>query len=115
MIRNLTPHAVQIITPWGNVELQPDPPVARLRQRAREAGSVEVDGTSVDLFDIAAEGVDDLPPPRPDTWLVVSRLVAETCPERSDLVFPYGEVRDHAGRVIGCTALGRPLHDRETQ
>lgn len=114
MIRNLTPHAVDIITRWGNVQLQPDQAVVRLRQRVKEAGSVEVDGRPVELFDITAEGVDDLPPPQPEVWLLVPRLVAEACPERSDLIFPYREVRDHAGRVVGCTALGRPVHGRET-
>lgn len=34
-------------------------------------------------------------------------MVVEAYPERRDLVFPYREVRDNAGRVIGCAALGR--------
>jgi hypothetical protein len=28
-------------------------------------------------------------------------------PDRADLVVPFDDVRDHAGRVIGCRALAR--------
>lgn len=108
MIRNLTPHPVHVVIPERQVELAPDGPPARLRQQAIAAGSVDVDGAAVELFDIGADGVEDLPAPRLGVWLFVPRVVAEACPERRDLVFPYREVRDDAGRVIGCAALGRP-------
>lgn len=108
MIRNLTPHPVQVVIAERQVELGPDAPPARLRQEATVAGSVDVDGAAVELFDIGTDGVDDLPAPQPGVWLVVSRMVAEACPERRDLVFPYREVRDNAGHVIACSALGRP-------
>lgn len=48
-----------------------------------------------------------LPPPRPDTWLVVSRIAAHAWPDRLDLLFPVDEVRDPAGRIIGCRGLAR--------
>jgi hypothetical protein len=97
-----------MMTPDGQVKLAPDGPPARLRQDAATAGWVQVDGMAVELFDVDTDEVQDLPPPRPGVWLVVSRTVAAACPERRDLVFPYREVRDHAGRIIGCAALGRP-------
>lgn len=111
MIRNLTPHPVHVVIPERQVELAPDAPPARLREEAIGVGSVDVDGAAVELFDIAADEAVDLPAPRPGVWLVVSRMVAEAYPERRDLVFPYREVRDHAGRVIGCAALGRPARE----
>ncbi|MGH4021253.1 MAG: hypothetical protein ACRDT0_18895 [Pseudonocardiaceae bacterium] len=107
MIRNLTLHAVHLVTAGGQVQLPPEAPPARLRQQATPAGRVEVAGTAIELFDIGAGGVEGLPVPRPGVWLVVPRLIAEACPERRDLVFPYREVRDGAGRVVGCRALGR--------
>jgi hypothetical protein len=55
--------------------------------------------------------VEELPAPQPGVWLVVPRVVADACPGRRDLVFPYREVRDDTGRVIGCTALGRPIQE----
>ncbi|PKV98899.1 hypothetical protein [Nocardia fluminea] len=48
-----------------------------------------------------------LPPSRPDTWLVVSRIAAHAWPDRLDLLFPIDEVRDPAGRIIGCRGLAR--------
>ncbi len=111
MIRNLTRHPVHIVTAEGQVELAPDTPPARLRQEATAAGWVDVDGGVVELFDIGVTEVEDLPAPRPGMWLVVPRVVADACPKRRDLVFPYREVRDDTGRVIGCAALGRSVQE----
>ena len=108
MIRNLTPHAVQVMTADGQVQLRPDAPPARLVEHATKAGSVEVAGVTVELFDLSADQVENLPAARSGVWLVVSRVVAESCPQRRDLVFPYHEVRDSAGRITACSAFGRP-------
>ncbi|MGH8918123.1 MAG: hypothetical protein ACRD0H_07270 [Actinomycetes bacterium] len=99
------------MTPDGQVELTPETPPARLRQDATAAGWIDVNGSAVELFDISADRVEDLPAPRPGVWLVVPRVVADACTERRDLVFPYREVRDDMGRVIGCAALGRPAQE----
>ncbi len=109
MIRNFTPHVIHLVTPAGQVQLPPDGPPARIRQSAVPAGRVPARDTEVELFDVHDGGVDGLPDPQPDVYLVVPRVVAYACPERRDLVFPYQEVRDDTGRVIGCTALGRPV------
>jgi hypothetical protein len=47
----------------------------------------------------------DLPPPRPRTRYVVSRVTALAARDRADLVFPFGEIRDEAGRVAGARGL----------
>jgi hypothetical protein len=47
----------------------------------------------------------DLPPPRPRTRYVVSRVTALAARDRADLVFPFGEIRDAAGRVAGARGL----------
>jgi len=109
MIRNLTPHPIHVVILERMIELVPEAPPARLRQEAAAAGYVDMDGTTVELFDITVDGVDDLPEAQPGVWLVVPRVVADACSERQDLVFPYREVRDRAGRVVGCAALGRPV------
>jgi hypothetical protein len=46
-----------------------------------------------------------LPPPVAGTQLVVSRVTALAARHRSDLVFPFGEVRDPAGQIIGVRGL----------
>ncbi|HEU0088848.1 MAG TPA: hypothetical protein VFQ77_14580 [Pseudonocardiaceae bacterium] len=111
MIRNFTPHDVHLATVAGRVRVPPDGPPARIRQRAVPVGRVAVHDTEIELFDVHDGGVDGLPDPQPGVYLVVPRVVAYACPERRDLVFPYQEVRDENGRVIGCAALGRTLRE----
>lgn len=116
MIRNLTPHTVHLVTPAGPVLLPSDGSPARIRQRATLACRVTVDsndasGVEVDLFNIHDGEVDGLPAPRSGVYLVVPRVIAYACPERHDLVFPYHEVRDETGCVVGCAALGRTARE----
>jgi hypothetical protein len=47
----------------------------------------------------------DLPPPRPRTRYVVSRVTALAARDRADLVFPFGEIRNAAWRVAGARGL----------
>src|ERR1035441_2405530 len=47
----------------------------------------------------------DLPPPQPRTRYVVSRVTALAARGRSDLAFPFGEIRDGDGRVVGARGL----------
>lgn len=51
--------------------------------------------------------VTGLPAPRAYTLYIVSTLVQQACPERSDLVSPDGVIRDDAGRITGCGGLYR--------
>ena len=48
----------------------------------------------------------DLPPPAEGTRLVVSRLTALAARHRRDLVFPFSELRDPDGRIVGVRGLG---------
>lgn len=50
---------------------------------------------------------DGLPAPAPCVVYVVSQLVANACPERDDLVFPAGLVRNEHGDIIGFRLLAR--------
>lgn len=53
----------------------------------------------------------DLPAPRPDTLYIVSSLVAMFelfNNDRTDMLFPWGLVKDEHGRVVGCKALCAP-------
>ena len=47
----------------------------------------------------------DLPAPQPDTRYIVSRLTALAARHRSDLVFPFGEIRDSSGRITGVRGV----------
>lgn len=56
-----------------------------------------------------SDAIDGLPTPEVGTAFIVSRVTAAAV-AREDLYFPYDEVRDDAGRVVGCRALGRFVH-----
>jgi hypothetical protein len=49
----------------------------------------------------------DLPDPRPFTYYIVSRPVAEAVPHRLDVVFLTDFERDAGGQVVGARRLGR--------
>lgn len=48
-----------------------------------------------------------LPPAIPGTLLITSRIVAEHCPDRDDLVWPDDLLRDDDGRVVAARRLAR--------
>ena len=49
--------------------------------------------------------VTGLPAPVDGTIYVVSLLVRQACPHRTDLVSPGELIRDSAGRVVGCKSF----------
>ena len=111
---NLTPHAVNL---WenGSVETLLVPPEnvpARCEETSDVVATVHLrrPGTPYDVeFPIKVMhfgNVTGLPDPEPDTWYIVSRMVAEALPDRDDLVYPTDLLRDPMGVIIGCGAFG---------
>ena len=49
----------------------------------------------------------NLPEQMPGTYYIVSKMVAQACPEREDLIFPGTLVRDESGDVVGCIDFSR--------
>ena len=101
MLINLTPHEVRIIRGDGEITLPPSGTIARCNVTRRQVGLV--DGIPVNRTAFGA--VEGLPDPQPDTYYIVSALVAQACPDRHDLLIPDDTVRDDQGRIIGCRAL----------
>jgi hypothetical protein len=52
--------------------------------------------------------VENLPDPQPNTLFIVSAMVMNACPNRTDLVCPNESVRDSEGRITGCQSLALP-------
>lgn len=86
----------------------------RREDERRLAGQVSLgDGITAQLWDFSPGPLTNIPAARPDTGYIVPRISAEAA-KRSDFFFPDGEVRDPAGRIIGCRAFGRfPSTDAE--
>lgn len=100
---NLTPHAVVIMPVGGEPTTVPTSgTVARLAETARNDNGHVV----VRLGDITG-----LPDPTPATIYIASMpllmALAAKGVARPDVVYPYGQVRNGAGQIIGCRSLAR--------
>lgn len=105
---NLTPHAVTIINGDGDIVLtvQTSGTIARLPEHITPAG--DLDG--VQVMDVILD-VTDIPEPQDGVIYIGSMPLlmglAAVGIHRQDLVYPYGQIRDAAGRIIGCRSFAR--------
>lgn len=99
---NLTPHALVVRWEGGEVELA-SAGVARVSEIVEPVGDV----AGIPLVRVRPGAVSGLPDQREGVWFLVSRLVAQALPDRGDLLFPHGEIRDDAGRIEAVRSLGR--------
>ncbi len=106
-IINLTPHDVNIVGDDGEVilSIKPEPTPARAKASTIKVGAIEVEGKTIPLTTTRMGEVEGLPPEEEDTILIVSRIVAEACPNRHDLLIPNESVRDEKGRIVGVKSL----------
>jgi hypothetical protein len=111
VIRNLTPHTVDLLVCDRTITVPADPagPARVPFVPDIDAGTIDLGGgASVPLLltQLGTE-VTGLPEPRDGVTLIVSRQVAEARPERHDLVFPHRVARGPDGQPIGACALAR--------
>lgn len=118
-IRNLTPHAVTI----GEYVIAPSGMIARATEESSAASAIFVSypdptGDPIARCEVAIPttttrytDVVDLPAPQPGVYLVVSMVVPPVAAARGrwtgDLLTPGQQVRDSAGRIVGCRSLVR--------
>lgn len=111
MIVNRTPHVIRLyrfdgpdrvddITDGLIEQIEPTGPPVRL-------ATIEL-GTQPGGIELVEFGhAHDLPAKRPDVQLIVPLIVALACHGRDDLLFPYREVRNAEGTVVGCRQFGQ--------
>ncbi|PZS33524.1 MAG: hypothetical protein DLM58_07490 [Pseudonocardiales bacterium] len=103
---NLTPHHVAVGTGLAAVSFPPDGLSARLEIAEYASVVVATAATPVSAVDCSYTGVVvDLPVAVDGTGFIVSQVTAARA-SRADLYFPLGEIRDSAGRIVGCRTLG---------
>ena len=104
---NLTPHQVVICRDDGATKtIEPDGRVARLPIAREFTGTLSIDGFEVPTgWSHADDLVEGLPNAEAGVVFIVSRMVAERCRHRSDLLFPDDLIRDEFGRLVGCRRL----------
>ena len=113
MIKNFTPHQVNIIDN-NNKCLAEFPSLGTIRVKSTQTlighATYEDQGDiqGIPVFDSSFEDITDkLPPVEDDTVYVVSRIVKNACPERNDFVVPNDVVRNQDGQIIGCQSFSR--------
>lgn len=101
-IVNCTPHEINIVKEDGTIlTIEASGIVPRCTQT--EAHVASVDGIAV-TKQVFGEVI-NLPEAQPETFLVVSRLVASAAKGLYDLLVPDPMVRGQDGRPCGCRGL----------
>lgn len=116
-LRNLTPHTVSV---GGEVAIEPSGMIARACEESTPAEPLRVlrqdDHPGVVMASVPTTttrytGLIDVPDPQPGVYLIVSLITARVAARigrwTGDLLTPGQQVRDSAGRVIGCRSLDR--------
>lgn len=101
-IVNTTPHNVNICDSNNKVTntfLKSDSPV-RLSSTSNKVG--EINGIPINNVTF---GITDFPPKKDNVFYIVSALVKNAFPNRSDLLVPHDVVRDEDGNIIGCKSF----------
>lgn len=81
--------------------------VARLDETTEPAPALRTEVGEIPVVRTRYAGrIKGLPAPQADTAYVVSRVLAAAHP-RADVFFPWDEVRDRDGHIIGCRGLGQ--------
>lgn len=107
MLKNLTPHEVCVyklngVTPDLDLVIEAGGAVARV---SCEYMKVDKTVEGVDMYRTVFGEVTGLPDYEEGVYLLVSAMVREALPLRSDLVSPGQLLRDDNGNVIGCLGL----------
>lgn len=79
------------------------------KEPARVTFKQKVDGMvdGILIYWSSPDEIVNLPEPKPGTYYIVSKMVAQAWPAREDLIFPGTLVRNESGDVVGCIDFSR--------
>lgn len=110
---NMTPHTINVLHPIANnddptdidyktlLTIEPSGETIRLSENWTVIGSVG----NIALYHCAFGSEAELPPEQDNRVYVVSAMVANAFPERTDFVMVAKTVRDENGYIMGCEAF----------
>ena len=102
-IINLTPHPVNLLDVDANVVITfHTEGLARCYQNDVIIGRLNKD---IILTKTSYGEVIGLPEQSPRTFYIVSRLVRNALPNRTDLLVPNQLIRDSEGQIVGCRSF----------
>lgn len=103
-VKNLTPHAVNVIAEDGSTiaTFAPEGVVARASQVAEPVGTLN----GIELVSMKFGATVDLPAPQEGVFLIVSVITINAAKAEgritSDLLMTADSVRNSEGQIIGC-------------
>jgi len=103
MIKNLTPHRITISDKDQSIvlTLPPEDNPARCSEVTKDHG--EFDGFPLVLKSYGK--VENLPDPEEDVLYIVSKIICDACPDRTDIASPGDLFRDENGEVMWAGSL----------
>lgn len=105
---NLTEHDINIVDRDKVIlTIPPSGRVVRLGVKIKPIDTKFVNDAVVRITQNEYLGSGFSEQPQNGVYYVVSQLVANSLPEREDLLIPNELVRDKQGKVIGCRSLAR--------
>ena len=112
MYTNLTPHDVTIVGEDDEtIVVLPSEGVARAAVSSTVTGSLEVNGSQVNIVTRTFGEPVDLPDPQEGVMIVVSLITAQAAKavgrDTSDLLVTSDPVRGDDGRIIGCRSFSQ--------
>lgn len=103
MLVNLTPHAINIIAET-TITIPPSGQVARVTTAKKVVAHIVVENLSVPINTTLLGSIENLPPQQPNTFYIVSLIVAQLA-RRNDLLVVDETIRNSEGQIIGCKAF----------
>ena len=106
-IINLTPHDINIVNNAGEVIITYPPMgvIPRLREILRDYGDLLTNVYPIPVEIVSYGETLNLPDQELNTYLIVSKMIADANLKRTDLLFPGELVRNDKGQIIGCKTL----------
>jgi len=103
---NKTPHAVHIVDENGQLVRTYEKGDSQIRLAVKTVQDTSlVDGTPTSRTEFGEP--EGLPEFVEGVFYIVSQLVKNALPNRTDLLVPAEVVRDEKGNILGCKSLGR--------
>ena len=103
----MTPHPVHLRKGGHIITYQPEPNPVRCQQSTQVVENlIDQDGNVIPITITTYGAADYLPPPKKNTYLIVSKIIAEKFRgKRKDLLIPNGVQVNQSGTITGCISL----------
>ena len=107
-IINLTGHDINIMCPDGSMITIPSDGMLRSRYTTNHLPDMVTNYGNIPITQNHYHRIRSMPQELPNTFYIVSRLVAELYPERNDLLMVNGLIKQ-SGKTIGCRSLAKTV------